>query len=209
MAYRVKEAFYSIQGEGLQAGRPAVFCRFSGCNLWSGKAADKPGSACPFCDTDFVGTDGKGGGVFDTAASLADHLISCWPKSEEAPYLVFTGGEPSLQLDAPLLTACKTAGFTLAVETNGTRALPEELDWVTVSPKPGQSLTIIQGDELKLLYPIGLDPADFENLDFRYFFLQPVDIPDGSVHIRQALDYCLRHPRWRLSLQLHKLIGVR
>jgi 7-carboxy-7-deazaguanine synthase (Cx14CxxC type) len=207
--YRVKESFYSIQGEGVQAGRPAVFCRFSGCNLWSGRLCDKPQSPCPDCDTDFVGTDGPGGGAFDTPEKLAGHLACFWPQDQQNRYLVFTGGEPALQLDAELISACKRHGFACAIETNGTRPLPEGLDWVCVSPKPGAHLSVTRGDELKLLYPYGLEPAAFESLDFAHFCLQPVDNDLAALNRKAALDYCLANPRWRLSLQLHKILNVR
>ena len=210
MTYRVKEAFLSIQGEGVRAGRGAVFCRFSGCNLWSGRPDDKAASPCPFCDTDFRGTDGGGGGVFGTPRDLADSLARLWPSGGGGvPYLVFTGGEPALQLDEDLLAACRERGFETAVETNGSRPLPPGLDWITVSPKPGAPLLVTAGDELKLLYPVGIDPASMEPLDFTHFLLQPVDGPDRAAAERAALAYCLAHPRWRLSLQIHKLLGVR
>ena len=210
MTYRVKEAFYSIQGEGARAGRPAVFCRFSGCNLWSGRESDRAKAACAFCDTDFLGTDGEGGGRFDSAQNLSRHLATLLPQGRGGrPYLVLTGGEPALQLDEALVSALHARGFELAVETNGSLPLPGGLDWITVSPKPGVPLALNSGDELKLVYPAGLDPADFEELDFRHFFLQPLDDDAHRDNTRAALLYCLDHPRWRLSLQIHKILGLR
>jgi len=226
MAYRVHEAFYTLQGEGARTGRAAVFCRFSGCNMWSGKESDRNGSNCFFCDTNFNGINGDGGGEFQRAEALARHLKALWPDGNTAqPYLVFTGGEPSLQLDDKLIIACHDYGFEVAIETNGTRVLPEGLDWITVSPKPGTKLRVTTGDELKLLYPIGIDPRQFIELPFKHFFLQPVDTSlmsdflknelasfDSSFkgdNVKSALDYCLIHPRWRLGLQLHKIVGLR
>lgn len=208
MSYKVKEAFLSIQGEGARAGRAAVFCRFSGCNLWSGREEDRAAAICGFCDTDFLGIDGEGGGEFADADSLAKHLAAFWPGGG-APYLVFTGGEPSLQLDAALIGALKSKGFELAIETNGANPLPSGLDWITVSPKPGAPLRLTKGDELKLVYPAGLDPGDFENLDFSHFFIQALDDDKWRSNTEAALDYCLRRPRWRLSLQIHKIVGAR
>jgi len=207
MSYRVKEVFYSIQGEGVRSGQAAVFCRFSGCNR--SREKETPLS-CPFCDTDFLGTDGPGGGVFDGPQSLADHLVSFWPQDRSGePYLIFTGGEPALQLDEPLLRAVKEKGFSTAVETNGSLPLPPGLEWITVSPKPGSSLRISQGDELKLLFPIGLDPEDFKKLRFDHFLLQPVSGPDFQASARACYDYILEHPSWRLSLQLHRILNVK
>jgi 7-carboxy-7-deazaguanine synthase (Cx14CxxC type) len=205
MTYRVKEVFYTLQGEGANAGRPAVFCRFSGCNLWSGREADRARAACRFCDTDFVGTDGPGGGRFADAGELADAVAARWPAAEGSRFVVCTGGEPLLQLDAAL----HGAGFRVAVETNGTRPTPDGLDWVCVSPKAGVELVLRAGDELKLVFPqAGADPAAYEGLDFAHWFLQPMDGPDLAANTRAAVSYCLRHPRWRLSLQTHKLIGI-
>jgi 7-carboxy-7-deazaguanine synthase (Cx14CxxC type) len=211
MAYAVKEIFYTLQGEGAHAGRPAVFCRFAGCNLWTGREADRASAICDFCDTDFVGTDGPGGGKFTVAADLARAVDAAWPAGSEAgrKFVVCTGGEPLLQLDAHLVTALHEAGFEVAVETNGTQAPPLGLDWICVSPKAGAELRLRSGDELKLVYPQpGAEPAQFEGLDFRHFFLQPMDGPAREANTRAALAYCLGHPRWRLSLQTHKLLGI-
>lgn len=209
MSYRIKEIFYSLQGEGARSGRPAIFCRFSGCNLWSGKENDREKSHCRFCDTDFSGTDGTGGGVFESQDELTATLAALWPAgSGGKPYLIFTGGEPALQLDEKLVQACRLAGFETAVETNGTLGLPEGLDWICVSPKPGAKIKLRSGDELKLLYPIGLDPSDFQDLEFDHFFLQPVDDGELDRNRSAALEYCLSHPQWRLSLQLHKILQI-
>ena len=209
--YSVKEIFYTLQGEGANAGTPAVFCRFAGCNLWSGREADRASAACNFCDTDFVGTDGSGGGRFANAAEVADAVEREWPGGVAAHRLVVcTGGEPLLQLDAPLVAAFHERGFRIAVETNGTVPAPAGLDWVCVSPKATQALAIEHGDELKLVYPQPEAPPErFAALDFRHFFLQPMDGPAREANTRAAIDYCLRHPRWRLSLQSHKIIGIR
>ena len=209
--YSVKEIFYTLQGEGAQAGTPAVFCRFAGCNLWSGREADRASAACNFCDTDFVGTDGSGGGRFANAAEVADAVEREWPGGVAAHRLVVcTGGEPLLQLDALLVAAFHERGFRIAVETNGTVPAPAGLDWVCVSPKATQALAIEHGDELKLVYPQPEAPPErFAALDFRHFFLQPMDGPAREANTRAAIDYCLRHPRWRLSLQSHKIIGIR
>ncbi len=209
MSYVVKEIFYTLQGEGLQAGRPAVFCRFAGCNLWSGLEEDRATAACRFCDTDFVGTDGPGGGRFAAAAALAEAIRATWPARGSRPFVVCTGGEPLLQLDAALVDALHRAGFEIAIETNGTRLPPPGLDWVCVSPKAGAELVLRRGDELKLVYPQeGIDPEELTSLDFRTFFLQPMDGPDVERNTRLALAYCLAHPPWRLSLQRHKLWGI-
>lgn len=211
MSYAVKEMFYTLQGEGAQAGRPAVFCRFAGCNLWTGQEADRAHALCDFCDTDFVGTDGDGGGKFAAADALADAVLALWPIGGGGrPYVVCTGGEPLLQLDAPLVGALHHRGFDVAVETNGTREPPPGLDWICVSPKARAALRLRAGNELKLVYPQpGVDPAAFESLDFEHFFLQPMDGPALAEHTHAALEYCLAHPRWRLSLQTHKLLGIR
>lgn len=214
MSYAVKEIFLSLQGEGLHAGRTAVFCRFSGCNLWSGREEQRAGAACTFCDTDFVGTDGSGGGVYADAEFLARALAALWPEDAQAPgarkFLVLTGGEPLLQLDAPLLGALHGQDFEVAVETNGTIGALPGIDWICVSPKAGAGLVQLRGDELKLVYPQpGVDPADYESLDFRNFFLQPLDGARRDQNTRQAIAYCLRHPKWRLSLQMHKYLGIR
>jgi 7-carboxy-7-deazaguanine synthase len=209
MTYAVKEVFYSLQGEGAQAGRPAVFCRFSGCNLWSGLERDRPSATCRFCDTDFVGTDGSAGGKYGTPEALADAVAGLWPGGGD-PYVVCTGGEPLLQLDEPLVRALRSRGFAVAVETNGTRPVPPGIDWLCVSPKAGTELLVRAGDELKLVYPQpGAEPERFSELAFRQFFLQPMDGPALQANTRAALDYCLTHPRWRLGLQTHKLLGIR
>jgi 7-carboxy-7-deazaguanine synthase len=212
MSYQVKEIFYTLQGEGAQAGRPAVFCRFAGCNLWSGREEDRAEAVCRFCDTDFVGTDGQGGGRFETAEDLANAVAAQWPmeaKSPGKPYVVCTGGEPLLQLDAELIEALHIRGFSVAIETNGTLPAPPGVDWICVSPKAGAQLSLTIGNELKLVYPQGgAEPDRFENLDFVYWFLQPMDGPDRERNTRLAVQYCLSHPRWRLSLQTHKYLGI-
>jgi 7-carboxy-7-deazaguanine synthase (Cx14CxxC type) len=209
MTYIVKEIFYSLQGEGARTGRPAVFCRFSGCNLWTGLERDRPTAVCTFCDTDFVGV-GVDGGRFATATDLATAVRARWPAGDGAPYVVCTGGEPLLQLDAPLVDAFHSAGFEVAVETNGTQPAPDGIDWICVSPKSTAPLTLTSGDELKLVYPQqDAPPERFEHLAFREFYLQPMDGPDAKANIAAALAYCLGHPRWRLSLQTHKVLGIR
>jgi 7-carboxy-7-deazaguanine synthase len=209
MSYAVKEIFRTLQGEGARAGRAAVFCRFAGCNLWSGREADRAAAVCRFCDTDFVGTDGEGGGRFADAAALAAAVRRCWGEAPGPRYVVCTGGEPLLQLDSSLIDALHDRGFEIAIETNGTIAPPAGLDWICVSPKAGAALAAISGQELKLVFPqAGLDPAGFELLDFEHFFLQPMDGPDRVRNTATAVAYCLAHPRWRLSLQTHKLIGI-
>ena len=209
MTYAVKEMFYTLQGEGYQAGRAAVFCRFAGCNLWSGREEDRAGAACRFCDTDFVGTDGEGGDRFDTAHALADAVAATWRGNGGDRFVVFTGGEPLLQLDRPLLAAVHAHGFTCAVETNGTKDAPEGLDWVCVSPKAGNPLRLATGDEIKLVYPQdGLYPEMVEGLAFDHFWLQPMDGAAREANTAAAVAYCLAHPRWRLSLQTHKVIGI-
>ncbi len=246
MTYSVKEIFYTLQGEGANSGRPAVFLRFAGCNLWSGREPDRAAAVCRFCDTEFVGTDGSGGGKFDTPAALAAAVERLWPASDavwpasdavwpapdaarpapDAPrsapdaarsahgaaqrFVVCTGGEPLLQLDAALVAALRGRGFMVAVETNGTLAPPAGELWLTVSPKAGAPLKLERGDELKLVYPqAGAGPERYAQLEFRHFFLQPMDGPEKARNTRLALEYCLAHPRWRLSLQIHKLIGIR
>lgn len=208
--YSVKEIFYTLQGEGAQAGRPAVFCRFAGCNLWSGREEDRASAVCTFCDTDFVGTDGEGGGKFRDAAALADAVEQAWiTGAGENRYVVCTGGEPLLQLDRALVAALHARGFEIAIETNGTLAAPEGIDWICVSPKADALLVQLQGDELKLVYPQEKAmPGRFDGLGFRYFFLQPMDGPKLEENTRAATEYCLAHPKWRLSLQTHKLIGI-
>ncbi|GJE01790.1 7-carboxy-7-deazaguanine synthase [Methylobacterium isbiliense] len=209
MSYAVKEIFHTLQGEGAQAGRSAVFCRFTGCNLWSGREADRAEAVCRFCDTDFVGTDGPGGGRFAQAEALAEAIAAAWGGGASGRYVVFTGGEPLLQLDAPLLAAVRARGFETAVETNGTQEAPEGIDWICVSPKAGAPLRLTRGHELKLVYPqAGLSPEDVAGLDFRHFWLQPMDGPDRAAHTRAAVAHCLRDARWRLSLQTHKMIGI-
>jgi 7-carboxy-7-deazaguanine synthase len=210
MRYTVKEIFYTLQGEGAQTGRPAVFCRFAGCNLWSGREADRGTAVCNFCDTDFVGTDGPGGGRFTTATELAAAVAAAWPPSNGGRrFVVCTGGEPLLQVDDELIGALHEEGFEIAVETNGTQPAPRGLDWICMSPKAGTEIQLGSGDELKLIYPqAGAEPTRFEGLAFRHFFLQPMDGPDREANTQAALRYCLAHPRWRLSLQTHKLLGI-
>ena len=211
MSYAVKEIFYTLQGEGANTGRAAVFCRFAGCNLWSGREQDRASATCQFCDTDFIGTDGPGGGRFASATALASAVAAAWPEdSSQRRFVVCTGGEPLLQLDVPLLDALHEVGFEVAVETNGTQPASAAIDWLCVSPKAGAPLVQDTGDELKLVFPqAGADPADFEGLDFKHFFLQPMDGPERERNTAAALRYCLEHPRWRLSLQTHKLLGIR
>jgi 7-carboxy-7-deazaguanine synthase len=210
MSYSVKEIFYTLQGEGAQAGRPAVFCRFSGCNLWSGREVDRRKAVCTFCDTEFRGTDGAAGGVYADALALADRVCSIWPRGcDVRPYVVCTGGEPLLQLDEALIDALHERGCEIAVETNGTCAAPSGLDWICVSPKADARLELLAGDELKLVYPqAGVDPACFDHLDFRYFFLQPMAGLNVVSHTSRAIAYCKAHPSWRLSTQLHKALGI-
>jgi 7-carboxy-7-deazaguanine synthase (Cx14CxxC type) len=208
--YTVKEIFYTLQGEGANTGRPAVFCRFAGCNLWTGREADRATAICDFCDTDFVGV-GPDGGKFATADALADAVASRWPvTSEESRFVVCTGGEPLLQLDVAAIDALHARGFAVAVETNGTREPPPGLDWICVSPKARATLALRRGNELKLVFPqAGLDPGVFESLAFGQFFLQPMDGPAVLENTQAALEYCLAHPRWRLSLQTHKMLRIR
>jgi 7-carboxy-7-deazaguanine synthase (Cx14CxxC type) len=229
MTYTVKEIFYTLQGEGAQSGRAAVFCRFSGCNLWSGREEDRSRAVCQFCDTDFVGT-GPDGGRFKNVGELADAIDRCWagdgrvtadPRVPEVTgfpersavsrkYVVCTGGEPLLQVDEKLISELHQRGFEVAVETNGTKPAPKSLDWICVSPKAGAPLVQKSGNELKLVYPQEkAPPEEFERLDFRHFFLQPMDGPHTAANTEAAIEYCLRHPLWRLSLQTHKLVGLR
>jgi 7-carboxy-7-deazaguanine synthase len=213
MGYAVKEIFYTLQGEGAQAGRAAVFCRFAGCNLWTGHEKDRGTAVCQFCDTDFVGTDGPGGGKFKDARSLAQAVRETWDRGTRdpggRPFVVCTGGEPLLQLDPPLIDALHAAGFEIAVETNGTQVAPAGLDWICVSPKAGAGLVQTTGHELKLVFPqMGAEPERFTGLAFDHFFLQPMDGPDKARTTRLAVEYCLAHPEWRLSLQTHKLLGI-
>jgi len=208
--YSVNEIFYTLQGEGANAGTPAVFCRFAGCNLWSGREEDRARAACDFCDTDFVGTEGAGGGRFADAELLADAIEASWPGGREHRFVVFTGGEPLLQLDDAAARAVRSRGFRLAVETNGTVPLTCELDWVCVSPKAAQPLAVRAGQELKLVYPQPEAPPErFESLAFEHFFLQPMAGAQGERNTRAAVEYCLAHPRWRLSIQSHKVLGIR
>lgn len=211
MTYSVKEIFYTLQGEGAQSGRAAVFCRFAGCNLWSGREEDRATAVCKFCDTDFVGTDGTGGGKFVTADDLADAIAKAWgAPGVQNRYVVLTGGEPLLQVDEALTTALHARGFTVAVETNGTVPPPPGLDWICVSPKNQAEVVIKQGNELKLVYPqVGVDPARFEGLAFEHFFLQPMDGPQRADNTAKAIAYCQQHPQWRLGVQSHKIIGIR
>jgi 7-carboxy-7-deazaguanine synthase len=210
MTYSVKEIFYTLQGEGSHAGRPAVFMRFAGCNLWSGREQDRGSAICQFCDTDFIGTDGSGGGKFDDASSLAVAVASHWPDMRQGkPYVVCTGGEPLLQLDLALIDALHEQGFEIAVETNGTLAAPARIDWICVSPKAGAPFVQQSGHELKLVYPQPLAPPDmFKHLDFKGFFIQPMDGPHVVENTAAAVAYCLAHPQWRLSLQTHKMLGI-
>jgi 7-carboxy-7-deazaguanine synthase len=213
LSYSVKEIYLTLQGEGGQAGKAAVFCRFAGCNLWSGREEDREGAACTFCDTDFVGLDGPGGGRFATPQDLAAAILAAWgakdPADARERLVVFTGGEPLLQIDGSLINAMHDQDFMIAVETNGTIAAPDGIDWVCVSPKADAPLAQLSGQELKLVYPQpGVDPARFEQLDFERFYLQPMDGPDRAANTRAAIAYCLAHPRWRLSVQTHKYIGI-
>jgi 7-carboxy-7-deazaguanine synthase len=210
MSYAVKEIFYTLQGEGAQAGRPSVFCRFSGCNLWSGRELDRAVAACGFCDTDFVGTDGTGGGRFPDATSLADAVSAHWPGGA-SPFVVCTGGEPLLQLDEALVNAFHLQGFEVAVETNGTIFPPPSgIDWICVSPKAGAPMRMLEGDELKIVVPqIGIELRRFEDLSFRRFSVQPMDGPKLAENTRVAVELCLQRPMWRLSLQTHKYLGIR
>lgn len=214
--YNIKEAFYSLQGEGAHAGRPALFCRFTGCNLWSGKERHRNTAECNFCDTDFVGTDGQNGGRFNSASDLLNHLDALWPKEKSHKYIVFTGGEPALQLDETLIQEAKYRGYVTAIETNGTLPLPDGIDWICVSPKTSKPLVVNRGNELKLVFPqSNLPPSDFEHLEFDNFYLQPMDqaaLPDNQERVdspqAQTLRYCLQNPQWRLSLQTHKMLGI-
>ena len=210
MTYSVKEIFYTLQGEGGQAGRAAVFCRFAGCNLWSGREADRARAVCQFCDTEFVGTDGVGGGKFVDAQALANAVASQWPQGVHGkPLVVCTGGEPLLQLDQPLVDALHAAGFEIAVETNGTQPAPKGLDWICVSPKAGAELVLTRGTELKLVFPQpGAMPERFADLDFQHFFVQPMDGLEAKRNTRLAVAYCMEHPQWRLSVQTHKVVGI-
>ena len=209
MTYAVKEIFYTLQGEGANAGRPAVFCRFAGCNLWSGREQDRSTAVCQFCDTDFVGTDGENGGKFATAAELVARVAALWPTGEAHRFIVCTGGEPLLQIDAPLIEALHAEGFTIALETNGTLPVPPGIDWVCVSPKADAELVVRRGDELKVVVPQDNQRlSDYEELDFTYFMVQPMDNASRMLNTRLAIDWCKRHPRWRLSTQTHKYLNI-
>ncbi len=209
-AYSIKEIFYTLQGEGAQSGRPAVFCRFSGCNLWSGREEDRTTAICQFCDTDFRGTDGENGGKYATPQNLAEKIASLWPVRQGKPYVVCTGGEPLLQLDSPLIEALHQKGFEVAVETNGTIAAPAGIDWICVSPKAGTDLIQLSGNELKLVFPQpGAMPEMFAGLDFDVCYLQPMDGPLREQNTRLTLQYCLENPQWRISLQTHKILDIR
>ena len=211
MTYQVKEIYYTLQGEGARSGRASVFLRFAGCNLWSGLERDRPDAVCKFCDTDFVGTDGTGGGKFSTADALALAVAEQWPAGSEAqPYVVCTGGEPLLQMDDALVTSLHAQGFEIGIETNGTLLPPRGIEWICVSPKANAELELTSGQELKLVYPQESAPPErYADLLFDHFFLQPMDGPEREANTRAAVDYCLAHPQWRLSLQTHKLIGIR
>ncbi len=209
MSYHVKEAYYTLQGEGFYTGRAAVFCRFAGCNLWSGLEKDREEAVCKFCDTDFVGVDGPGGGHFDTAEDLALHISSLWKGDEINKFVVCTGGEPLLQMDEPLINAFHSNKLEIAIETNGTVPAPEGIDWICLSPKAGTDLKIIKGDELKLVYPqTGCDPEDYDNLEFDHFYLQPMDGDNMDKHTKSAIEYCLANPKWKLSLQTQKILKI-
>ena len=210
MSYSIKTLYYTLQGEGFYTGRPAIFCRFSGCNLWSGLEKDRKKAICNFCDTEFVGTDGLNGGKYPTAKSVAKKAYSLWPAETKAtPYAVCTGGEPLLQLDSKLIHAFHKIGFEIGIETNGTIPIPEEVDWVCVSPKSSAELIVEKGDELKIVYPQnGLDPSDYEDLNFDNFSLQPMDGLNIQQTTHATLDYCMKHPQWNLSLQTHKLLNI-
>jgi len=210
VSYAVKEIFYSLQGEGARSGRAAVFCRFAGCNLWSGREEDRAAASCTFCDTDFVGLDGSGGGRFEGPGALAEAVAAHWPRTSGRPYVILTGGEPALQVDRPLIDALHDRGFEVAVETNGTLPLPEGLDWICLSPKGRVPVVLDRADELKLVYPqAAVSPERWQDFPAEHHFLQPLDDPARDSNLRAAADYCLRHPQWRLSLQTHKLIGIR
>ena len=211
MTYSVKEMFYTLQGEGANAGQPAVFCRFAGCNLWTGREEDRSSAICQFCDTDFVGTDGDGGGKFNSAQALAQAIAGFWPADDtQHRFVVLTGGEPLLQVDAALVDALHAFNFKIAVETNGTVLPPAGIDWLCVSPKAGSQQVVTRGQELKLVFPqLGSDPGQFSALNFDNFYLQPMDGPAAAANTAAAVAYCQKHPQWRLSVQTHKLIGIR
>jgi len=208
--YQVKEIFYTLQGEGARTGRPSVFCRFTGCNLWSGLEKDRNDAVCKFCDTDFVGTNGTGGGKFKTARELSEAIDAKWKNTNPNKYVVCTGGEPALQIDKELIDALHKKGFEIAIETNGTIALPIGIDWITVSPKSDSILRIVKGNELKLVYPQNdANPQDFYDLNFDQFYLQPLDNELKSENTQKTIQYCLENPKWKISLQTHKYIGIR
>ena len=207
--YQIKEMYYTLQGEGARTGRPSVFCRFTGCNLWSGREKDRSTAVCNFCDTDFVGVDGPGGGKFINALELSDAIEAFWPNEEPNKYVVFTGGEPGLQLDKNVIDHLHLKNFEVAVETNGTLDLPHNIDWLTVSPKADSTLKIRTGNELKLVYPQeNVSPNSFEDLDFEIFYLQPMDNGDKDKNTQKTIQYCLENPKWKLSLQTHKYMGI-
>jgi 7-carboxy-7-deazaguanine synthase (Cx14CxxC type) len=212
VSYAVKETYYTLQGEGAQAGRAAVFLRFAGCNLWTGREEDRHKAVCKFCDTQFVGTDGVGGGKYSSAEALAAHVFSYWPADANGkPYVVCTGGEPALQLDSKAILALQAKGFEVAIESNGTLALPEQLDWVCISPKAGSQIVIQQGDELKLVFPqaeSAAHPTNFEDWDFDNFYLQPLDGDHTAANTKMCIDYCLANPQWKLGVQMHKVVGI-
>ena len=208
--FQVKEIYYTLQGEGARTGRPAVFCRFTGCNLWTGREKDREKAVCNFCDTDFVGVDGPGGGKFNDSKELLAAISNCWPKDLEQKYVVLTGGEPALQINQDFIEGLHGIGFEVAIETNGTLPIPSNIDWVTVSPKSNSVLKVESGDELKLVFPQeGVDPRKFQNLPFKNFFLQPLDGEERTINTQKTLQYCLENPLWNLSLQSHKYIGIR
>ena len=208
--FQVKEIYYTLQGEGARTGRPAVFCRFTGCNLWTGREKDREKAVCNFCDTDFVGVDGPGGGKFNDSKELLAAISNCWPKDLEQKYVVLTGGEPALQINQDFIGGLHNIGFEVAIETNGTLPIPSNIDWVTVSPKSNSVLKGESGDELKLVFPQeGVDPRKFQNLPFKNFFLQPLDGEERTINTQKTLQYCLENPLWNLSLQSHKYIGIR
>lgn len=209
MTYAVKEIFYTLQGEGANAGRPAVFCRFAGCNLWSGREEDRESAVCRFCDTDFVGTDGENGGKYRDAGALVERIASLWPASEAHRFVVCTGGEPMLQMDEPLVTALHRAGFEVAIETNGSLPVLDSIDWVCVSPKADAPLVVTKGNELKVVVPQDNQRlSEYAELDFEHFLVQPMDGPSRELNTRLAIDWCKRHPRWRLSMQTHKYLNI-
>lgn len=208
--YSVKEIYYTLQGEGARTGRAAIFCRFSGCNLWTGREEDRHKAICQFCDTDFIGTDGSLGGKYETAHELAELIKNMWPSNTAKPYVVFTGGEPLLQLDTALIDAIHHHNFEIAIETNGTLPLPDSIDWVCMSPKPNTNILVRKGNELKFIFPQkDFDPLLFESLDFEFYFIQPMDNENIEIHTQQSISFCLENPKWRLSLQTHKIIGLR